>query len=102
MNNLLASFLCAAMLLLAACGQAPDGTTARIAVATNFKPAMAALESRFEAETGYDIETVTGSTGALYAQITQGAPFDVFLAADLRECPDNNSIGLRVFAEHLL
>ena len=81
MIRLLVSFFCV-IYGLAACGQTPEETTARIAVATNFKPAMAALESRFEAETGYDIETVTGSTGALYAQITQGAPFDVFLAAD--------------------
>ncbi len=81
MIRLLVSFFCV-IYGLAACGQASEKTTARIAVATNFKPVMVALETRFEAETGYDIETVTGSTGGLYAQITQGAPFDVFLAAD--------------------
>jgi molybdate transport system substrate-binding protein len=37
---------------------------------------------RFEAATGFTVETSLGSTGQLYAQIENGAPFDVFLAAD--------------------
>jgi len=54
----------------------------RIAVAANFSVPLAELTSLFEAAYPYRTETISGSTGALYAQITQGAPFDVFLAAD--------------------
>ena len=36
----------------------------------------------FTAETGHDAVLSFGSTGQLYTQITQGAPFEVFLAAD--------------------
>jgi molybdate transport system substrate-binding protein len=39
---------------------------------------------RFEAATGFGVKLSFGSTGALYTQITQGAPFDLFLAADDR------------------
>lgn len=68
--------------LAAACSPAAPANTATIAVAANFKPAMDKLEIAFEAETGHQIILVIGSTGALYAQIQQGAPFDVLLGAD--------------------
>ena len=67
---------------LAACSGPADAPDLRVAVAANFLPAMAPLTAKFEADTGYDLQAVSGSTGALYTQITQGAPFDVFLAAD--------------------
>ncbi|MEL6693782.1 MAG: molybdate ABC transporter substrate-binding protein [Pseudomonadota bacterium] len=53
-----------------------------VAVAANFKIALDSLETDFEARTDYKLEAVVGSTGKLYAQITYGAPYDVFLAAD--------------------
>ncbi|MGC6528216.1 MAG: molybdate ABC transporter substrate-binding protein [Paracoccaceae bacterium] len=55
---------------------------ARIAVASNFKPAMDALEKAFEEETGHALIVTSGATGKLYAQIINGAPFDIFMAAD--------------------
>jgi molybdate transport system substrate-binding protein len=54
----------------------------RIAVAGNFTPVLERLAPAFEASTGHDLALSSGSTGKLYAQIRQGAPFDVFLAAD--------------------
>lgn len=81
-SRILLVFLCAAWFSLAACNGAEDANTARIAVASNFQTAMAALETDFEASSVYQIDTVYGSTGKLYAQITQGAPFEAFLAAD--------------------
>ena len=51
-------------------------------MATNFTTTLAALETDFETESGLDIDVVSGSTGKLYAQIINGAPYDVFLAAD--------------------
>ena len=52
------------------------------AVAANFTTAMNKLAPRFERVTGHKLVASFGSTGKLYAQIRNGAPFDVFLAAD--------------------
>ncbi len=56
--------------------------TALIAVAANFSDAAREIEIAFEAGGLHQIELTTGATGKLYAQIKQGAPFDVFLSAD--------------------
>lgn len=56
--------------------------TALIATATNFSEVADALQADFEAKHDHSLTIVTGSTGKLYAQIVNGAPFDVFLAAD--------------------
>ena len=53
-----------------------------VAVATNFANVMRLLERRFETGTTHLLTVTTGSTGKLYAQIAQGAPFDILLAAD--------------------
>ena len=66
---------------LVACGRSQEPRLI-VAVAANFRPAMVALEADFEARSGEDILVVYGSTGKLYAQIEQGAPFDLFLSAD--------------------
>jgi len=54
----------------------------RVAVAANFSGVLSEIAERFSAETGHDVIVSSGSTGLLYTQIVQGAPFDVFLAAD--------------------
>jgi molybdate transport system substrate-binding protein len=53
-----------------------------VAVAANFAPALEALRGDFEATSPHVLKIVSGSTGKLYAQIINGAPFDLFLAAD--------------------
>lgn len=55
-----------------------------VAVAANFTAATKQIVPLFEAATGHRVRTSFGSTGKLYAQIKNGAPFDVFLAADQR------------------
>lgn len=55
---------------------------ARAAVAANFTQAAKEIGKLFELETGNKISFSFGSTGQLYAQISQGAPYDVFLSAD--------------------
>ena len=56
--------------------------TATVAVAANFTSVAEQLEVLFEAESGHELVLSFGATGQLYAQISQAAPFDVFLAAD--------------------
>ena len=53
----------------------------RVAVAANFLTTAEQIAEAFEGTEG-EVQLISGSTGALYLQITQGAPFDVFLSAD--------------------
>lgn len=55
---------------------------AAVAVAANFLAPMKQLAPRFEQASGHTLLLSSGSTGKLYAQIRNGAPFDVLLAAD--------------------
>ena len=55
---------------------------ALVAVATNFRSVAEQLALLAEQQGGHKIVLVSGSTGKLYTQITNGAPFDVFMAAD--------------------
>lgn len=54
-----------------------------IAVAANFLDAANRFAEAYEQQTGHRVTVVSGATGKLYAQIRHGAPFDVFLAADV-------------------
>lgn len=58
---------------------AEDGT---LAVANNFYGPIQVLVKDFAKVSGFQLNVSTGSTGQLYAQIVNGAPFDLFLAAD--------------------
>jgi len=53
-----------------------------VAVASNFTAPMQRIAQEFERDTGYRAILAFGSTGGLYAQIKNGAPFEVLLAAD--------------------
>jgi molybdate transport system substrate-binding protein len=53
-----------------------------VAVATNFAPVIESLGPAFERDTGHTLRRASGATGQLYAQILNGAPYDVLLAAD--------------------
>lgn len=57
----------------------------RVAVASNFLLPLRSMMVDFEKQTGNILHISSGSTGKLYAQIVNGAPFDVFLAANSRE-----------------
>jgi molybdate transport system substrate-binding protein len=56
-----------------------------VAVASNFLLPLRSMSEDFEKQTGNTLHISSGSTGKLYAQIVNGAPFDVFLAANSRE-----------------
>lgn len=53
-----------------------------VAAAANFAAPLRELASRFEAQQGGRLQISLGGTGQLYAQIRNGAPFEVLLAAD--------------------
>jgi molybdate transport system substrate-binding protein len=56
--------------------------TVHVAVAANFKKPFLELAALFESQTKHQLLISSGSTGKLYAQIINGAPFELFLAAD--------------------
>ena len=77
---------CAALAILAwsvlwPLGSARAGEVG-LAVAANFLQPAREIGAAFAAKTGHRVRISAGPTGLLYAQISQGAPFDVFLAAD--------------------
>lgn len=53
-----------------------------VAVAANFTAPVREISKNFQEETGHKITLSFGSTGTLYNQIKNGAPFAAFLAAD--------------------
>jgi molybdate transport system substrate-binding protein len=53
-----------------------------VAVAANFSAPMQKIAAAFEQDTGHKVALSFGSTGRFYAQIRNGAPFQVLLAAD--------------------
>lgn len=55
-----------------------------VAVASNFRTAAEEIASEFTSVSQIAVRISSGSTGMLYAQIVNGAPYDVFLAADAR------------------
>ena len=54
----------------------------QIAVAANFTAPMQKIAAEFEKDTGHKAQLAFGSTGKFYAQIKNGAPFEILLAAD--------------------
>jgi len=54
----------------------------QVAVAANFTAPMQKIADAFAQDTGHKAVLAFGATGKFYAQITNGAPFEVLLAAD--------------------
>ncbi len=69
---------------LAATAQAE---TLTVAVAANFKKPAGEIGAAFKAKTGVDVKYAFGATGQFAAQIRNGAPFDILLAADDTTAP---------------
>lgn len=62
--------------------RAEEAPELRVAVAANFFAPAQKIASRFKKTQNAEVTIISGSTGKLFAQISNGAPFDVFLGAD--------------------
>jgi molybdate transport system substrate-binding protein len=68
--------------LLATVVQVANAGEVTAAVAANFTAPVQQIAELFQKETGHTVKLSFGSSGKFYSQIKEGAPFDVFLAAD--------------------
>jgi molybdate transport system substrate-binding protein len=66
----------------------PAAAQITVAVAANVQFAMEDLQAAFRKAAGADVGAVYGSSGKLAAQIRNGAPYDVFVSADM-DFPDS-------------
>ena len=69
-------------LTLAVSSLAAQAAEVQVAVAANFTAPMQKIAAEFAKDTGHQALLAFGATGKFYAQIKNGAPFQVFLAAD--------------------
>ncbi len=69
-------------LIAMACITNANAEETQIAVAANFAAPVQKIAAEFEKQTGHKAIIATGATGKFYAQIVNGAPFDILLAAD--------------------
>jgi len=69
-------------LVFAVSGGVVHAAEVQVAVASNFTAPMQKIAAEFEKDTGHKVLLSSGATGKFYAQIKNGAPFEVFLAAD--------------------
>jgi len=76
----MARFLSGLLLLIAVCSARSEEV--QVAVAANFAAPMQHIATLFEQATGHKAVLSFGSTGKFCAQIRNGAPFDILLAAD--------------------
>ena len=73
-----------AFLGLSLAGGLAQAAEVQVAVAANFAAPMKAIAVKFEQATGDKVAVSLGSTGKFYAQIKNGAPYDVMLSADAK------------------
>lgn len=83
---------------------APEKQKLTIAVAANMQYTIAALVTEFNKTDKTTIEVITGASGNLTQQIMSGAPFDIFISADMKypqELADKGftMAGPKVYAE---
>ena len=86
MRSIVLSFLL--VLFSSVCAFAGDPSTSlrtglTVAVAANVQYTFEELKAEFQKETGINIKQIIGSSGKFTTQIENGAPFDVFLSADM-------------------
>ncbi len=83
-ENFFIFLLIAFLVAGAGCTQKGSKQKLRIAIAANVEFALEEIREAFQEETGIQIEFSPGSSGKLTAQIQNGAPFHLFLSADMK------------------
>ena len=91
--NFLAWFTTAVLFVTAPTGQA---ATVLVAVASNFTKPMTEIAAEFEKATGHSANLSFGSTGKFVAQLENGGPFEILLAADDKAPQKLEKAGLTV------
>jgi molybdate transport system substrate-binding protein len=76
-------FIVQCALLFVGCNKENSDSTLLIAVAASARPAIGEIAAVWEKETSEKINLVTGSSGVLMRQTREGAPYDLFLSADM-------------------
>jgi len=74
--------------LLAMAGTCRAEGRLTVAVAANFAPALNEISKQFTRTTGIALQTSVSSSGRLYAQISNGAPFDLFFQQTRNDLSD--------------
>ncbi|TPW15198.1 MAG: molybdenum ABC transporter periplasmic molybdate-binding protein [Halothiobacillaceae bacterium] len=89
-NQVVAALVIGSLLL----SSAVAAESLNVAVASNFSAAFAAIQRAFKKESDTELLPSYASTGKLYAQIVNGAPFALFLAADVATPAKLEQMGL--------
>ena len=79
-SGVLSCLMCFCVWLLIAPGA--NAEEVQVAVAANFVPTFKEIAAEFEKTSKHTVQINAGSSGKFYAQIKNGAPFEVFLSAD--------------------
>jgi molybdate transport system substrate-binding protein len=74
-------FFASVLAVMTCLGTAHAGEV-QVAVAANFAGPMEKLAAQFQKDTGHKAVVASGATGKFYAQIRNGAPFEILLSAD--------------------
>ncbi|MBL8553937.1 MAG: molybdate ABC transporter substrate-binding protein [Phenylobacterium sp.] len=82
--------------VLALSATAAAAAEVKVAVAANFTEPAREIAARFKARTGHDAILGFGSSGQFFAQIANGAPYEVFLSADVERPQKAEADGLAV------
>jgi molybdate transport system substrate-binding protein len=82
MINVLVAMVAALVAVLVFTGSA-QAATLSVAVAANMQFVFDEIKAEFQKDTGHTLDVTVASSGKIVTQITHGAPFDVFLSADM-------------------
>ncbi|CDW92892.1 MULTISPECIES: molybdate ABC transporter substrate-binding protein [unclassified Thiomonas] len=91
-----------ALVLPFALAASAQAETLTVAVAANFKKPAEEIGAAFKAKTGDEVKYAFGATGQFAAQIRNGAPFDILLAADDTTAPALAKNGLALASSNFV